>query len=151
MRSLLVDIYPANLHEEGLEAALGGLLSRLNGRGVKTELEFRTTDRTLPVAATTLLYRSAQEALRNVSAHAAATTVHVGVESVDDTVVLTIADNGRGFTQAELDRRMATGHVGLRALLDLVADAGGTATVHSAIGRGTRLRVTLPVAEELRS
>jgi two-component system, NarL family, sensor kinase len=147
LRSLLVDIYPANPHEDGLEVGLNGLLSRLNGRGIETHLDVGVDDLGLPMETTTLLYRSAQEALRNVAAHAAATDVGVTVQAGDGTVTLTVRDNGRGFSTDDMNRRMADGHVGLRALSGLVADAGGSTTILSAPGRGTELTVTLPLAE----
>jgi len=56
-----------------------------------------------------------------------------------------VDDDGRGFDEADLDRRFADGHIGLRSLGDLVDDAGGTLTVSSAPGRGTRVEIVVPV------
>ena len=59
---------------------------------------------------------------------------------------LVVDDDGRGFDTADLERQLAGGHLGLRSLGDLVADAGGTLTVRSAPGQGTRAEVSVPVA-----
>ena len=131
LRSLLVDIYPPNLHQEGLESAITDLLTRLTNRGLATHLDANLGGTVLPPETAGLLYRAAQEALRNIAAHAHATAVRVALDASAHEVRLVIDDDG---------------HVGLRALAGLVADAGGKATVRSSPGTGTRLEVVLPLA-----
>src|SRR5689334_5566143 len=82
------------------------------------------------VAAT--LYRVARETLANIAKHAQASTVDIDL-AVDDgptpqTVVLRVADDGIGIRADQLDKR-AEGHLGLRLLIDRVADQGGRLTV----------------------
>ena len=60
-----------------------------------------------------------------------------------------VDDNGRGFSAETLDERAADGHVGLRRLAGLVADLGGTLTVRSAPGEGTRVEVSIPIDARL--
>jgi two-component system, NarL family, sensor kinase len=60
LRSLLVEIYPPSLTEEGLESALGELLARVEARGVHTTLTVAVDDRSLPPDAAALLYRAAR-------------------------------------------------------------------------------------------
>jgi signal transduction histidine kinase len=60
-------------------------------------------------------------------------------------VVLEVADDGVGVDSARADQRASEGHVGLRTLEGLVRDAGGTLTISSPDGRGTVLRVEVPV------
>jgi signal transduction histidine kinase len=144
LRSLLVEIYPPNLHEEGLESAIADLLARLRNRGIETHLD---VDPDIPLGpeAAALLYRSAQEALRNVVTHADAGTASVAVRREDDRVVLTVDDDGRGFDRSVMTEQVDAGHVGLRSLADLVADAGGSLEVLSTPGKGTRVRAEVPV------
>jgi signal transduction histidine kinase len=137
LRSLLVEIYPPNLQTEGLAAALGDLLAPLPGSGLSTSLEVGEPIDVSPEVAA-LLFRAAQEAVRNTQRHAAATVLAVKVATRDDRVVMTITDDGRGF---DVSRAAAEGHVGLRLLGDFVADAGGTFEVRSAPGAGTTVRV----------
>src|SRR5699024_7739995 len=68
LRSLLVDIYPPSLSDEGLPASLTELASGLERAGVTVDLD---VDRTvgLPPDTAALLFRSAQEVLRNISSH----------------------------------------------------------------------------------
>lgn len=138
LRTLLVDIYPPDLHRTGLAAALRDLVAPLAPRGVEVTLELPDPVE-LPEAIETLFYRCAQEALRNVVKHAQADHVLVRVES-DGRVCLTVEDDGVGLP----NRGGAEGHFGLRLLDDLVRDAGGRLDVGSRNGRGTRVTVEVP-------
>jgi two-component system NarL family sensor kinase len=144
LRSLLVEIYPPNLQEEGLESAIGDLLGRLSGRGIATRLDVDLDDLALDLDTSSLLYRTAQEALRNVAAHSGAEQVRVVLRAADERLHLIIDDDGRGFSNEVLTDRAAQGHVGLRSLAGLVADLGGTLTIRSAQGAGTRVEVEMP-------
>ncbi len=146
LRSLLVEIYPPNLHEEGLESALGDLLSRLAVRGTATRLTVGVDRDDLEPERAAVLYRVAQEALRNVAAHARATQVRVTVDRLEGgRVALVVDDDGVGFSTDQVQRRATEGHVGLRALAGLVAEFDGELDVRSQPGSGTRLRVELPL------
>ncbi|MEY2416086.1 MAG: two-component system, NarL family, sensor kinase [Ilumatobacteraceae bacterium] len=144
LRSLLVEIYPPNLQEEGLESAIGDLLGRLSGRGIATQLDVDLDDLALDLDTSSLLYRTAQEALRNVASHSGAEQVRIVLRAADERLHLVIDDDGRGFSDEVLTDRAAQGHVGLRSLAGLVADLGGTLTVRSAQGSGTRVEVEMP-------
>jgi signal transduction histidine kinase len=138
LRTLLVDIYPPDLHRTGLAAALRDLVAPLAPRGVDVTLELSEAVE-LPEPIETLFYRCAQEALRNVLKHAQADHVLVRVES-DGRVRLTVEDDGVGVPSSG----DGEGHFGLRLLDDLVRDAGGRLEVSSANGRGTRVTVEVP-------
>jgi two-component system NarL family sensor kinase len=140
LRSTLVEIYPPNLHTEGLAAALGDLLAPLPGSGLSTSLEVPDAlDLRREVAA--ILFRVAQESVRNTQRHAGATVLTVKVTMTAETVILTVTDNGRGFDPRQ---GAAEGHVGLRLLHDLAAEAGGTFEPRSALGAGTTVRLEVP-------
>jgi two-component system NarL family sensor kinase len=144
LRSLLVDIYPPNLAEEGLPAALTELADGLQNAGLTVDLDVDSTA-DLPVQVSSVLFRSAQEVLRNVASHSGAQRVGVQAVADSDTAVLVVDDDGRGFDQGDLEQRMSHGHLGLRALGDLVAQAGGRLTVTSAPGAGTRAEISVPL------
>jgi two-component system, NarL family, sensor kinase len=144
LRSLLVDIYPPNLHEEGLESALGDLLGGLANRGLRVHLAVELSGADLPPEVVRLLYRTAQEALRNVVNHAGASQVRIALAALDDVASIEIDDDGRGFTADRMAVRADEGHVGLRGLVDLIADAGGHLAVLSAVTGGTRVEARIP-------
>jgi signal transduction histidine kinase len=95
LRTLLVDIYPPNLSRAGLAAALSDLVASLPAGGLEIQLEVQS-DLRLPAHAEPLLYRAAQEALRNVVAHAEARHVRVAAGRRDGKAFLSVADDGRG-------------------------------------------------------
>jgi signal transduction histidine kinase len=138
LRTLLVEIYPPELHRAGLAAALGDLLTQ--ARGIETSLD---ADPEVHLRGETeaLLFRVAQEALRNVIKHADATHVAVTVGRSDGRVRLLVADDGNGFDPAQVD---GNGHFGLRMLAELVRDSGGRLEVDSAPGSGSRVSVEVP-------
>jgi signal transduction histidine kinase len=143
LRTLIVEIAPPNLHAEGIDNALRDLLEPLARDGLETSLDAPPAT-ALPEHTTTLLYRVAQEALRNTAKHADAGRVSIGLHNHDERVRLEIRDDGRGFSLTDLDRRRRDGHVGLSLIRDLVADAGGTLHVDSQPGAGTVLTVEVP-------
>jgi len=143
LRSLLVEIYPPNLGEEGLPASLTELARDLERAGLVVDLDVDETE-TLPIAISSVLYRCAQEILRNVAAHSDAREVQLTATFDGSTARLVVDDDGRGFDEADLSARLADGHLGPRSLGDLVADSDGQFTVRSAPGQGTRAEVVVP-------
>ncbi len=146
LRSLLVDIYPPNLHEEGLTSALADLLGSLHNRGVLTELDVTIAENQLNPRTVSLLYRAAQESVRNVASHAGASRVAITVAADGDHAVLVVDDDGRGFDDTRLAAQTQAGHVGLRSLAGLLTDAGGSLEIRSAVGSGTRVEVRIPTS-----
>jgi signal transduction histidine kinase len=144
LRTLLVEIHPPNIESTGLEAALSDLLSPLDAEGVATQLQ--VDDRRPPGSALDpLVYRVANEAIRNVRSHAEATVVRVSLtRPAPETIQLVVEDDGRGFEQADRERRAAGGHVGLALMDNLVRQAGGELRVESEPGRGTTVELRVP-------
>jgi len=146
LRSLLVDIYPPKLADAGLPAALADLLATLSPRGIATTCDVDGIVEEMPDAVTALIYRTAQEAVRNVLAHAQASSVSLTVTSRAGVAMLDVVDDGVGFTPETAAARVEEGHLGLRGLDGLAAAAGGRLDVQSTPGEGTRLHLEVPFA-----
>lgn len=142
LRSLLVDIYPPNLHEHGLEAALVDLLAPAASLGIETDLTIAGDADRVPTRVT-LVYRVLQESVRNVLRHSDATFLSVRVAATSDKIVAEVIDDGRGFSTS--DATTTGGHFGLRLLHDLTADAGADFRVESNPGAGTNVRLEVPL------
>jgi signal transduction histidine kinase len=140
LRALLIGIYPPSLQRSGLEAAVSDLLAPLSARGIEVEAEI-ADDLALAPKAEELIFRSAQEALRNVAKHADPSRVAVSVRRSNGSVVLAVRDDGRGFDPGARDADGAS--LGLRLLEDLVEEHQGRLEVHSGAGRGTLVTVEL--------
>ena len=128
-----------------MEFALGDLLSSVSNRGMTVKLDVDLGKSTLSADTVGLMYRSAQEALRNVVSHSGATRVRLVAKVTGNVARIVVDDDGRGFTPEQIEHTTSDGHFGLRALSGLVADAGGKMSVLSAPGAGTRVEVKLPV------
>jgi two-component system NarL family sensor kinase len=147
LRSLVVTITPPALHAQGLATSLADLAATLEVRGLTVSLDIAGTDE-LEETAETLVYRAAQEAVRNIVRHADARAVEITVARAEPgTLVLRVRDDGRGF-DAAADSARRRGSVGLELLSTLVSSHGGTLTVDATPGGGTVLTMCLPVAEE---
>ncbi|MGZ4241413.1 MAG: sensor histidine kinase [Actinomycetota bacterium] len=145
LRSLIVDIYPPNFDEVTLESALTDLLARAEDRRLHTLLDMTGMQDPIPNSIARLLYRAGQESIRNVLAHAEATSVRITVRTVGSRVALDVTDDGKGLPAEDSAEGRMPGHVGLTALRGLIADAGGTLDVAQAEPSGVTLRVELPL------
>ena len=118
------------------ELAADGLSVRLHSRGYVP----------LPVEQEFELFRIAQEALHNVSKHAAARAVDVRVSSTADGTLLRVRDDGSGFDQRqhvpEVER--GSGGHGLRTMRERAESLGGRFEVVSVPGKGTTVEIAIP-------
>jgi len=150
LRSLLVDIYPASLAQAGLGAALADLAQSVRAQGLEVRID---TDDGLGLDSDQerLVYRVAQETLRNAAKHAAPCTVTITLyrmPEADNAVVLDVVDDGNGFDVMERVAHPAPGHFGLQLLADVATTGGALIQVASAPGRGTHWRLQVPTGGE---
>lgn len=99
----------------------------------------------LPPAVETALFRIFQEALNNVIKHAHARRVAVTLQREAKGVRLEVADDGRGLDLGELQlKTLQGGHLGVLGMRERASQLGGTLTVDSKSGRGTRVCAHIP-------
>ena len=134
LRELSHGIHPAILSEGGLGPALKVLARR---SAIPVELDVHLEAR-LPAPVEVAVYYVVAEALTNAAKHAHAAVARVDVRAADGRLHLSVGDDGVGGA----DPARGSGLVGLS---DRVQALGGTLTVHSPAGQGTRLLVDLPV------
>jgi PAS domain S-box-containing protein len=142
MRLLVFELRPFMLETEGLVAVLRARLAAVEDRaGLKSEV-LVDGERRLPVAMEEELYRIAQEGLNNVVKHAAAKHVRIHITYDENSISLEMIDDGLGF-----DTRMAeqSGGFGLQGIRERVQRLRGSLEIESAPGKGTRLRVNVPI------
>lgn len=142
LRSLIVTVTPPALHSEGLQATLTDLVATLEARQIDVELDVQVSD-ALTETGESLVYRVAQEAIRNVVRHANASKVELVVAEEDSWLQLRLTDNGQGFDPSVSARQR--GSVGLTLLAALVHQRGGDLRVRSAAGHGTAVTLRLPI------
>ena len=144
LRTLIIELAPPTLRREGLQAALLEVLREMKRKGTNTELDLPPNLR-LREDRAALIFRVAHEILRNVAAHAQAKNVKVELITEDGSAILSIEDDGVGFTREDVERRRAAGHLGTSAIVELAEEVGGTLTIDSEPGRGTLVVLTLPI------
>ena len=148
LRRLSHELRPTILDDLGLLPALEFLAQGVAARtGIAIKVEGAARPR-LPAAVETALYRVVQEALRNATKHAFATRVDIRFEIAPEAASCTVKDDGRGFDlQAALDRKGERG-LGLIGMRERLSALGGQFTIDSAPGRGTDLRIIIPISLE---
>jgi signal transduction histidine kinase len=132
---------PTLLDDLGLKDAVQSYLSDYERRtGIVTRGELHFGQPPAPAAVSENVYRILQEALTNVSKHAKAAEVFVGLRVADGRVDLTVRDAGVGLEPAVLDGKRL-GILGMRERAELL---DGTFVLQAEPGRGTEVRVTIP-------
>jgi PAS domain S-box-containing protein len=145
MRTLIFELRPGGLAEEGLVSALRKHVAAIQGRtGLPVVFEADEIGEVDPEAEEAL-YRICQEALHNVVKHAAARQVRIEVRQEGDCVGLHVTDDGTGFDPATATRGGQLGLAGMRARVER---CGGRLTIESAPGTGTKLHVAVPARVE---
>ncbi len=135
------NLRPAIL-EQGLVAALQWMASRFEKRtGISCTFRTRQEHLSLPAGVPLVAYRTAQEALTNVSKHAQATQVHVDLSLAGGVLSLEISDNGRGLGADDLAKVRS---FGIRGLHERAGTVGGWVDLSSGSG-GTTLILSVPL------
>ncbi len=136
LTSLIRELRPAALEGKGLAVALRDLATQWAGQ-TDIVANVRVEDiQPLSLAVEEALFRVAQEALANVARHSKATLVQIILTTTEETVTLSISDNGQGFDAARPEYRMG---VGLFSMQERLKVLGGEAQIESTPGKGTRI------------
>jgi signal transduction histidine kinase len=147
LRRLSHELRPTVLDDLGLVPALEFMVQGVSSRsGIPIAVEGPKSPR-LPTPVELALYRVAQEAVRNATKHAGASRVDIRLAIQTGKVRCSIKDDGKGFdVPATLDRKgdRGLGLIGMRERLNAV---GGQLTIDSGRGRGTEIRITIPLGE----
>ena len=154
LRRLCSELRPPALDITDLRSALEGLIEDVHQ---ESDLEISATFpeggyqalEGIPYLVSITLYRALQEALANVRRHARARRVDITVEKQDGWITLDVVDDGQGFeVPPRLGLFVRERHYGLAGLAERVQSVGGTLRVESTPGRGTRVRVRVPLDVE---
>ena len=140
VRELSHNMHPAMLKDLGLEAAvrqLGDNLQKHHSLAVK--FSGQDIPATIDPAVSLGLYRIIQEALQNVARHAGPARVQIALREGPDSLEVSIADTGKGFDPNKQKRGLGLINMARRAEL-----LGGTLSLESCPGQGTRVCVRVP-------
>jgi len=130
-------------------AALEDLVERTRNShgGVQVEwhLEIELDRLRLDTDTALVLYRAAQEGITNALRHGEAHRIVLALQGNEETVKLTLTDDGRGLPGPDAARETSTGHYGLRWLAERIDSLGGDLRLEPAASSGAQLTVRLPL------
>lgn len=148
LRLVVADLRPDLLQELGIRSALEVFFGEIRKQCPELRIDFTCSGlrERAPTEIETVLYRVVQEAVNNILKHARAKTVTVRLAASYPQLILSIQDDGVGF---ELPGNGSTARLegfGLVGMRERVASLGGHLVIASRAGKGTRIRVELPLA-----
>ncbi|MGB0128263.1 MAG: sensor histidine kinase, partial [Rhodocyclaceae bacterium] len=148
VRRISASLRPPMLDALGLSATVQWQAGEFSRRtGIQTVVQIpQAID--LPRERGIAVYRIVQEALTNVARHANATEVRISMRVQNRHIALEIQDNGCGFDSANQRRRDSLGIIGMR---ERAQHLGGHLVIGSAPGKGTTLRLRIPLDRETSS
>ena len=146
VRQLSKTLDKSTVKRFGLTESLNLELERIRQTGrYQTSLLVGGQRYALGDGAETILFRMAQESLNNALKHARAKNLTIEADYQPSAFTLTIADDGQGFNQTEIaGRGISDSGSGLNNLRQRAQLLGGTCTIDSRPGAGTRVCITLP-------
>jgi signal transduction histidine kinase len=150
IRAYILDLRPRRFEGDDLVAGLKQLLAEFKANTLM-RVEFTSdpqADQALWPEARLALFHIAQEALSNAARHSRASRVDVRLLGKGSEVMLSLADNGRGFNPEHAERRV--GH-GLMNMQDRVLALGGRLAINSRDGQGTEVCVYVPKRPDQRA
>jgi signal transduction histidine kinase len=139
------ELRPAVLDDLGLIPALHSFVKLFSKRThIHVHLKVFAGVEQLDAARRTVLFRVAQEALTNVSRHAKASRVEVGIQRLADGICMKIKDNGKSFEVEGMLPSRGRKHLGLLGMRERLEMVGGHFHIESAPGKGTTITALLP-------
>jgi PAS domain S-box-containing protein len=144
MRSLAARLRPSLLDDLGLTAAIEWQVKEFGERvGCWLDLDLTDEDIGIDRERDTAVYRILQEALTNIARHAQASRVQVSLRAIDDTLALTVADDGTGIRNEDIESVTSMGLTGMR---ERAASLGGRVDISSRPEGGTRVLLRVPTS-----
>jgi len=143
VRKIASRLRPEVLDQLGLTAAIGWHAADFRKRtGIRCKLVLPSDTPMLDRERSTAAFRIFQELLTNVARHANATRIDVALRVDSGALVLTVEDNGKGIAESAIHDPKSLGLLGMR---ERVLPFGGAIEVAGVQGKGTKVRVSIPL------
>jgi two-component system sensor histidine kinase DegS len=145
IRRISMELRPSILDKMEFVPALESLVESLEQNyGIEAIFEVTGKERNLSQNCQISIFRVVQEALNNIWRHSKATKAEVKLNFYDKGIQLTIADNGRGFTEADMLRSPTdTKKLGIIGMIERIGALGGNLDINSDKGKGTTITINL--------
>lgn len=145
VREMSVGLRPPLLHDLGLTSALRWHASRqMQETGCKINIDVPDSMERLPLDVERACYHVFHEALLNITRHAQASEVWVVLRQNEETLEISVRDNGVGFDLGPFDKEIGSTSLGLLGMVLRTRNAGGQLKISSSPGAGTEVLAVFP-------
>lgn len=147
VRQIIFNLRPSSLDDLGLVPSIENYIKRYErDTSIATHLIVGEIRKRLPSTLETTVFRIVQESLNNIKKHARARNVWVRLNVDTHHISLKVVDDGRGFSWPEVTDKFARGDAhGVEGMKERTALLGGSFKIHSQEGKGTVIRVEIPL------
>lgn len=146
VRSIAYNLRPYHLERLGLRESIEAMLEKLReAANLEIKAHIALFDEVFSKDDEVTFYRVIQECLNNIIKHSEATTAEISIVQNEKEVTASISDNGRGFNSVSANQPKGFGLIGMSERIRML---GGTHTVESEIGKGTKITIIIPLREE---
>jgi signal transduction histidine kinase len=136
-------LHPSILDDLGLDEAVAAACSKFSEHeGITLKYSSDKIPDGLDSEIALNIYRIVQEALSNVAKHAKASEVTISIDGKNEAIHLRVIDDGAGFERTDLRKLRGLGLASIRERVDLIH---GALTIKTAPGKGTEIRVVVPL------
>jgi PAS domain S-box-containing protein len=145
-RSLSHELSPAVLHHSGLVAGLHWLVRQVEEQfGLQVTMQADAIPQFNNAPLEVFIFRAVQELLFNLVKHAGVKSGRVDLSGANGSLEISVSDQGKGFDLSMLDPSTGNIGIGLMTIRERASHIGGSLTVDSAPGRGSRFKLTVPI------
>lgn len=151
IRNMLFNLRPVLLETQGLASALTAYVDRQReNKDVEILLELNSLSARLAPRAEASIFSIIQEAVGNVRKHANAKHIWITARQTKEVLMVTVQDDGCGFDVQQMEETYAQrGNLGLLNMKERAEIAQGDLKIESEPGKGTLVRLTVPLVEPL--
>ena len=144
VRRISSELRPTILDDLGLITAMEWQVKEFEKRaGIKIIFKTNVGEIDLPVNKSTSLYRIFQESLTNIARHSKASKVNASIIKGKGHIIMTIHDNGQGFDPLIIGNKKTLGILGMKERVNIL---GGEYFIQSEPGKGTEIRIEVPMS-----
>lgn len=146
VRKVSRNLRPAAIDDLGLASAVKIMVEEFRDRtGIKTQLDIKGAKKRMLPETELHIYRIIQEALHNIERHSKAKSVSVNIIQKNSNLNISVKDNGKGFRLRKDTKKKLKFRFGLIGMKERAESLGGTLSVISLVGKGSEIKVTIPV------
>ena len=148
VRNTIFDLRPMTFDDLGFASALERLITVVNeNKAYQMDVDIQNVSCENNLVLTTI-YRVVKESLENIVKHAESSKILFHTKQLDNTYLIEIEDNGKGFLEEEINDEQKR-HFGISVMKERICLLGGKIEIHSEKERGTKIHIEVPLLESV--